>query len=406
MLLLSACVVPAATEERPVPLQPATCELPLDLQGVAGHALVRYDVGAAGRVVSARTAYVVSESRALEEDLAAALKGCVQAWRYEAPSPPATLLAAFHFFRPAPVGAAIVRVPDGRTLPLVHLDEMRKRKLELARRLLSARSLRETRGDGWTLETDLPEDKLPVLAGSVRLAHAVFDLLFPGLAPAGGPALAIHVFRRQEDFNLVAAFDDVEVTHRPLAGQYQPRERAVFLSAGGRGVTRASRIVMHEVAHHLVQTRLYPGSRVPPFWANEGIASMLETVRDPGDGRVDPSLLDRGVRSEGAQVWETHAERYLRWGALAIREGALVDQLRITVTPEVAEKDYAVSWLMVHFLVNGSGGAHREPFRRWLLEHPPGAGPDTLLAALGRSKEQLQAALEAHLTELTRQKAE
>lgn len=285
------------------------------------------------------------------------------------------------------------------------LMQLRREKQALAMFLLAGADFHQVAGDGYELRTDLPARDTRTVASAIQRAGQAFTAAFPQApaSPEGDRAL-VHVFRHQEEFNQVVAFDELSVTHVPLAGQYAPEGGIIYLSAGGKPPGLTARVVAHEVTHHLVHGRLYGQSRrPPPFWVSEGVAAFIEnlpaiTAAEPGP--IDLGALVRGLQSEQGYTWRADPDRYLMEMRRAADGGGLasVAELLAGRGPSGAERTllYGQSWLLVHYLMNGEGGRHREVFRRWL------AGPDAagdgvaLLDALEMSADAMSARLDEH----------
>ena len=57
---------------------------------------------------------------------------------------------------------------------------------------------------------------------------------------------------------------------------------------------------------------------------------------------------------------------------------------------DAVEQHYAASWMLVHYLLHGDGGAHRVGFVRFLEDKRQGGiGPEVLYQALGVRQEDL-----------------
>jgi hypothetical protein len=54
----------------------------------------------------------------------------------------------------------------------------------------------------------------------------------------------------------------------------------------------------------------------------------------------------------------------------------------------------------VHYLINGEQGNLRAPFQKWMMESAKSDKPADLSSSLGRSLEDIEAALPAYLEEI------
>ncbi|MGH9867730.1 MAG: hypothetical protein ACREAA_06150 [Candidatus Polarisedimenticolia bacterium] len=404
---------PSRAPRPPVRVGDASCHLPAGIADTVGHVLVTYRVGESGKVDQARAVYSVVSPAPRRDQVLAVLEACVKGWAYQPAvssgrAVPEWLLAAFHFFEPAPEGAGMVSVPGGRTIPAPHLETLRREKQALAMFLLSGAQFRSVREAGVELRTDLPGDAADGLVQAVRQARLSFEAAFPQ-APAerAGTVLTMHVFGRQEEFNQVVAFDELSMVHVPLAGQYTPDGRMVYLSAGGKPLGLTARVVAHEVTHHLVHQRLYAGRRSAPFWVSEGIAAFIENMgSSAADGDVNLASLDRGLHTEEGYTWMADPDRYLKRIEDVSRDGVhlpVADLMRGRGTDgQDRVLAYGMSWLLVHYLMVGDGSAQRETFRSWVAADGTDAGGGSLLERLDLSEAELGDRLEAHRRELQR----
>src|SRR5262249_15343116 len=80
--------------------------------------------------------------------------------------------------------------------------------------------------------------------------------------------------------------------------------------------------------------------------------------------------------------------------------GSLVDgRLDAHFFDNEMEVHYAVSWLLVHALLNADAGRHRAAFEEWAV-HPGERNASTLGTALGMSMPEIHQLLEKHLKEI------
>jgi hypothetical protein len=61
---------------------------------------------------------------------------------------------------------------------------------------------------------------------------------------------------------------------------------------------------------------------------------------------------------------------------------------------------YDVSWLLVHYLMNGESGRHRDAFRGWVVEPPGERNAATLAAAIGVPAADLKPRLKTYLRQI------
>jgi tetratricopeptide (TPR) repeat protein len=140
-----------------------------------------------------------------------------------------------------------------------------------------------------------------------------------------------------------------------VSGYFQPGAEVNYVtlaldSDGGRG---ASSTLLHEYTHLLVNNYF----RNAPLWLKEGLAEFYSTARVSGDRRRI---------TLGAQL--PHRAREFRGRTLLpLRTLFAVDQ----GSPHYYDADkrglfYAESWALVHYLLEGGGGARRTQLARFI----------------------------------------
>jgi hypothetical protein len=403
--LLTVLAASPAAARQLTPLQDATCEMPPDLRSVTGHALFRYLIGPAGRVESIEDLYATSEPLSRRKAFIAALRSCLQGWRYEASGAQrvpltARMLMAFHYFRPVAEGAPSITLSDGRALPLVHIQEMREERVRLATRILAGREYSEVKQATYTIQTDVAAGPRKSLMEAIDRAHRAFTHVFP-TAPAltADSMLNVFLFRDEEAFNQVAAFDNLVRMKGGIAGQYSPVNQTAYASLGNKPPALVINEMVHEVTHHLVHQRLFRDGRDPPRWVNEGIATFMELLR-PGKG-PELARFERGTQTQGGFRWQALGDTYLEALAREAKAESEPDlKAFLAGSPELgpmkSDLFYGLSWLIVHFLITGEDEAYRRRFETWLLTQADARNGESVASALDLTIEELGKKLAAH----------
>jgi len=404
-----SALVTAPARARIQPLQDATCELPPELLSVAGHALFRYIVEPDGSVGKITDVYVTAEPSEKRERFARALRGCMSKWRYTpdhflGQAISNQLLMAFHYFRPVPAGAPEVQLSGGRSIPVAHLEVMRREKIALARRLIEGPDASEVAGRGYRVLTNVAPAQRKELIEAIDSAMAAFGRVFPAAPPLPPSSkLTVFLFRDQESFNEVAAFDNLTRMAGGLAGQYAPADQTAYTSLGSGPTRVAISYLVHEVTHHLIHQRLVTDPRTPPYWVNEGIATFIELMR--GDGSDHLARFERGTQKEGRYRWPGQGDVYL--SALKGAEAAkrMPDLMEfLSGSPRLGPMDsqiaYGLSWLLVHYLTAGDRGARHERFEQWLRTTADADRGASILDAVETTAGQLEQALSSYRNQL------
>ena len=150
-----------------------------------------------------------------------------------------------------------------------------------------------------------------------------------------------------------------------VAGYFQPGSEVnyITLALDADNTRGGASTLLHEYTHLLINNYF----RNAPLWLKEGLAEFYSTARVSGDRRRV---------TLGALL--PHRARTLRGRALIpLRTLFTVDQQ----SPFYFEQDkrglfYAESWALVHYLLNGSGGARRTQLTRFISALADGKTPD------------------------------
>jgi hypothetical protein len=369
--------------------------------------LLRLTADERGRVLWVKALYSTIEPAKKRKAVMKALSKCLKKRQY----PQAAVgvdwevrtefLLAFHYFDPIPEEAPKMQISTGRSVPLAWLEEMRQEKVRLAGRLLARSRQRQVAGKGWLLRTDVSQEVVRDIVSSLEFAASAFDAAFPGVPPVPESSpVTIFVFRGEDKLHQVAAFDNVEQIRGRLGGEYSPRDRLIYTHAAEETPPAViAGTIAHEATHHFVAQRLYAGERRPPFWVTEGIAVLIQCLEDDSAAGLDLSRFRRGKMFKGRWQWKAPAEWHLDTLERSLRTESL-PSLRTLLGSEwelSTDIAYGMSWLLVHYLINGEEGKHRAAFTAWVAS-PSGEGDgESLATALGVTLEELEGAVLEHL---------
>lgn len=245
--------------------------------------------------------------------------------------------------------------------------------------------------DAWiVIETDdftLLSDADPRVAREVAFRLEEFRDAFARLSPAlelRSPApTTLFAFRDAVSYAPYKSRADRDGSR--VLGQFLRTRDGNYLTLdAGSELADAFTVLYHEYVHFLV---LHNFPRVP-LWFNEGLAEYYSTftVRD---GRA---VVGRGV------------DRHLR---LLAAEGdfSIAELLEADTTsdayhdPDEVGRFYALSWLMVHYLLSG-GGEEVERIADYFLRLEDGESPDRAFEdAFGRGLDSFEAELQTYLSQ-------
>jgi hypothetical protein len=415
----------ASVTTHPVPLQTSECQAaPGDASSIAGHVLFEYVVETSGGVDRIKLLYADVRPPEKQPALVADLTACIRTFKFRPATvdgaPAATLMkAAFHRLPPT-ADPDQVLLPDGQTVSQALIRQMRAATLTFTEALLKGPDYKEAQGNGWRVRTDLPKSALDDVQGAIGFARRALDEALPGRSGSGATAetqdVTLILFKDQEKYRQLSAFDNLIPERAPTLGEYDPQFRLIYSAAGDRPILFFARVMAHEATHHFLEQRLQAAPAPLPRWLNEGMAQFIECLKPSKSGTVRLDALDRGnveqmgalMGREGAQqgtfVWKKRVEAALadlRENLSEVDVAALVDGgLDRHFFDEHGESLYDVSWLLVHFLMNGEDGRHRDAFRAWVLDAGAAKSAATLAAATAIPAADLPARLREHLARL------
>jgi hypothetical protein len=403
-----------------VPPGQLDCDLPSALRDARGHILFESDLDKRGRVKDLRLLFSTIARDAPRPTLDDLLSACVRD-RTHAPLEKAngkpvagTKYFSFHFFtepRPLPEDHAGKEPPE-LMVPTSWIDEIGSEQWRFAEALLSRapdeyyawRGLKVVHGDGWSLHTNEEERMIESVQEGMARARQAFDALFPAAGSgSGAPPVTILLFDDWIDRFRVERLNPFEDPGEEMTASYHPYFKRIYASAGIVPESILVGIIAHEAAHHWVAHRIYGGGREPPLWLNEGVASLIGAMRLTEKHASDTADFKTG--NKGA--YQRQAQTFLSELRLAIKQESLprVADLVEGYLDEVLYRRggqhgllyHALSWALVHYLVNGEGGAHRQTFREWVMASASREDAPALEQALGRTLGEIEAALLTYL---------
>ncbi len=225
-----------------------------------------------------------------------------------------------------------------------------------------------------------PERAVEIASGLERLRDA-FARLSPEVSLRSPVPTRIVAFRDDESFSPYKTVPDR--SRLRVLGQFLANRDGNFITLNADpGLVGALATIQHEYVHELVQHN-FPGV---PLWFNEGLAEYYSTFAVEGGVAFVGRPVARHLR------WlRTHPDFSLGRVLAATRESAAGHGA------EAAGELYAVSWLLVHYLLSGdSERLDRAAELLYRLERgdPPEAA---LEAALGLDTVGLAEALRGYL---------
>lgn len=287
--------------------------------------------------------------------------------------------------------------------------------LARAERLIRDRNYHSAAGRACRVQTDDPRLDATAAAALLDAFRSWFDGFWQGgveLAPRDEPS-RVFLFYSFHKFNELLEGDHRYRTHRP-SGHYGALFDVVTLHTDAGDPGDLGDALVHEAAHQLVDRRIFTEGFAPSRWVSEGLAHYFGFTYADESGEFHRGVvggksaeLIRGGRGGGSDRRATLQSLRKTFKRAGPEAGALVDRVVSIRDPnrfygEQAPLHYSVSWLLVHYLLDGAEGKHSDGFFRYLeLEKQGRGGSEALYREIGSGPEQLGAELAAHLKRLS-----
>ena len=203
-------------------------------------------------------------------------------------------------------------------------------------------------------------------------------------------------------------FDRIKTDH------YRPAFDVVTLHSDPDGRDHLADTLVHEAAHQMIEQRIYGHGHPGALWITEGLASYFgytymdaEGVFHTGEvgGKADSLMRGKPRPSVGeGRVALRNARKAMK--APQAEDGLLFAHVVSITDPgifygEAVSSNYAASWLVVHFLMHGDEGRHRDDFIRYLEKEARGEmGEESLFSEIRMPPRGLEEAVIAHTKKL------
>ena len=195
-------------------------------------------------------------------------------------------------------------------------------------------------------------------------------------------------------------------------GHYDAFYDVIALHTDTVGAENLPDVLVHEAAHHLVERRLLASEREPSLWLSEGLATYFgNTYRDDKGswqtgqiGSKESWLFDDKTPRSGGDL----ARRNLKlFKASLFKDNALGPDAILRIDDpgrfygDGSPYHYALSWILVHYMLHADGGAHAAAFMKYLDAETRGErGPEAFYRETGLTAESLDAAFRLYAKKL------
>lgn len=289
---------------------------------------------------------------------------------------------------------------------------VRKAFLSRADELVRDRNYQVSVTDHYEVKTDDPRVDPQAVAELLESFRLFFDGFWEGeweLHPYDQRS-QIYLFYSYYKYNELLTGDKRFGSFRP-SGHYRPFFDLVVTYSDSVAAEDLPELMVHEAAHQLMEQRLFgrPALRSP--WLNEGMASYFGYTARNEKGRFQAGRIggkktalvrgaSRGRAREASARLADFRQALKRRPSFSITSAIDVDDPSLFYGDGV-EWRYTAAWLLVHFLLHGQGGEHREGFESYLRQEALGqGGVDMLLEDLGLSAERLDDAYRDYVRHL------
>lgn len=184
------------------------------------------------------------------------------------------------------------------------------------------------------------------VATKLEQFRAVFSNLFPKMKFSSAIPTTVIVFKSDKAFAPYKPINEDGKATEWVAGYFQPSEDINYIAMTTEGEREETfRTIFHEYTHFLVDNTMGRSS-IPP-WFNEGLAEYYERFVIEGDQKVTLGGLN-----------EAHLATLRSNPLIPLEQFFNIDYLTLhRQGNHGASMFYAQSWILMHYLIQGSGGA-------------------------------------------------
>jgi len=288
--------------------------------------------------------------------------------------------------------------------------------IALAEELVRDKNYWSRSSDRYRIQTDDPDLDSKATVELLESFRTFFDGFWPDsveLHPYDEVS-RVFLFDSFHKYNKLLGFDarfsDVRPKGHYISGFNVMVLRTTADERGGLADT-----LVHEAAHQLIDQRLYGDGFPPSTWVSEGLASYFGyTLRDktgefkPGRiGGKTTALLRGGSKAAAGEAAARLREFKTAVKTISSEEGPYIDAFLASVADprgfygENLMMNYTISWVLVHYLLHGNDGSHRDAFARYLAAESRGQGGRVVLyREIGMDADALGTALQTHVKKM------
>ncbi len=211
------------------------------------------------------------------------------------------------------------------------------------------------RSKNFFLIGDAKEKNIRKVATKLEQFREVFGKLFPNVKFNSGIQTNVVVFKNSKSYKPFKPKNAKGEADKWIAGYFQPGEDVNYITLSTDGdINDTYGTIFHEYVHYLLDTN-FGKTEVPP-WFNEGLAEYYQTfsIKD-----------DRKVTLGGLQ--NNHLRLLQRYNLIPLRDFFKVDNYSLHQNANHSRSVfYAQAWALIHYLIQGNGGANNAALNNFL----------------------------------------
>lgn len=207
----------------------------------------------------------------------------------------------------------------------------------------------------FTIVSNSPEKEARLVATKLEQFRTAFKSLFPNAVFTSAIPTNVVVFKSSSSYKPYKPKRGDGKADEWIAGYFQPGEDVNYITLSTEGEDAdVYGTIFHEYVHSLLNTT-FGKSQVPP-WFNEGLAEYYQTFEIREDRIVSLGKLQEG-----------HLQLLQRSKLIPFKDFFAVTNYSLHQNGNHSRSIfYAQAWALIHYLIQGNGGANGENLGKFL----------------------------------------
>jgi tetratricopeptide (TPR) repeat protein len=265
--------------------------------------------------------------------------------------------------------------------------------------LFSSASAQVSSKDNWiklktpnfTLVSNSGEKDARMVATKLEQFRTAFKAIFPTVRFTSSIPTNVVVFKSSSSYRPYKPKRGDGKADEWIAGYFQPGEDVNYITLSTEGENeQIFGTIFHEYVHSLLNTT-FGKSQVPP-WFNEGLAEYYQTFNIVEDQKVNLGNLQDG-----------HLQLLQRTKLIPLKDFFEITNFSLHRNGNHSRSIfYAQAWALIHFLIQGNGGANVENLGKFLNQVMNKAEPEkAFTATFGSDYATMEKALKKYVEQRT-----